>query len=116
MKSLTAFALSATFALAVVGCTDSTPESVDIEPIGAAAAADDAVAAGAGSNCNVPNEEDGKTFGLILNLNSLLCAKVVRVCPLQVRDALEVTCVEYRGGTATKTYIVDTKTATAFEQ
>ncbi len=72
-------------------------------------------AVGDGSGCNVPNSADSEKFGLILNLNSLLCAKVVKVCPLKV-GALEVTCIEYRGGSVTKTYIIDVKTASAFEQ
>lgn len=67
-------------------------------------------------SCKIPNQADSETFGLILNMNSLLCAKVVRVCGLKVENALEVTCIQYRGGSATKTYIVDVATASAFEQ
>ncbi|HEY0662164.1 MAG TPA: hypothetical protein VGD21_12695 [Lysobacter sp.] len=67
------------------------------------------------SGCRVPNREDGEKFATILNLNGLLCAKTVEVCPLKV-DALEVTCIEYRGGKATKTYIIDTKNGSAFPQ
>ena len=63
------------------------------------------------------NGKDEEALALLLNLNSLLCAKVVEVNPLKVRPGvLEVKCIEYRGGTATKNYIVNTNNGTAFPQ
>ena len=101
--------------------TSSSPEPVEAHPMTttqpAPTPARTNLALSVDANgCSVPTHESSEQFGLILNLNHLLCAKVVRVCPLKVKDALEVTCIEYRGGHATKTYIVDINTASAFEQ
>lgn len=50
----------------------------------------------------------------VLNLNGLLCARVVNVSPLQVRpNTYEVTCIEYRGGSGTVHYILDAGNGTA---
>lgn len=51
-----------------------------------------------------------------LNLNSLLCAEIVRILPLELSGKYEVTCVAYGGGNAQKTYIVDSLSGRAFEQ
>lgn len=48
-----------------------------------------------------------------LNSNGLLCAQITDIRPLKVKSAYEVTCIAYRGGTATKTYIVDALNGTA---
>ena len=54
---------------------------------------------------------------LLLNLNGLLCAKVLDIKPLKVRqNVYEITCIEYRGGTGTKTYIMDAAKGTAWAQ
>jgi len=59
--------------------------------------------------------EHGEVIATVLNLNGLLCARVVAVEPLQVSsDAFEVTCVEYRGGTGTVRYIVNAADGTAY--
>lgn len=50
----------------------------------------------------------------MLNLNGFLCASVVETRPLQVADQLEVTCVEYRGGSGRVRYILNRKTGVAF--
>jgi hypothetical protein len=53
---------------------------------------------------------------LILNLNGLLCAEVVDIRPLKVsKDVYEVECIEYRGGKARKTYIMDAAKGTAWK-
>jgi hypothetical protein len=53
--------------------------------------------------------EYGETIATGLNLNGLLCARVVDVKPLRVSgDVFEVTCIEYRGGTGKVRYIYDT--------
>lgn len=49
-----------------------------------------------------------------INLNGLLCAKITEIRPLKVQGAYEVTCIAYRGGTATKTYVIDSTKGTAF--
>lgn len=56
-----------------------------------------------------PTREDlKKAVALAANLNGLLCAEVKDVRPLQKQDVYEVTCVVYRGGSATKAYVLDT--------
>jgi hypothetical protein len=52
---------------------------------------------------------------LMLNLNNHLCAKVVEFRPLRVKNTYEVTCVAYRNGTATKVYVLDANTGSAWE-
>ena len=62
-------------------------------------------------------EAYGEMIATAINLNGLLCAKVVNVRPLQVNnDTFEVTCIEYRGGSSRATYIINTETGVAFEQ
>jgi len=48
-----------------------------------------------------------ETTALIINVSGYLCAKVVDIRPLTLKDRFEVTCIEYRGGSSTKTYIYD---------
>ncbi len=50
-----------------------------------------------------------------INLNGLLCAKVVDTTLLKIADQLEVTCVEYRGGKGRVRYIYNLKTGRAFK-
>ena len=114
-------------AVLLSACTDSTTSS-DSAREAASAAAEAEAAANAAVAAASPEskprrltpEEDkqGKEMiALLLNLNSLLCAEVVEVNPLKVRPGvLEVKCIEYRGGTATKNYIVDTNDGSAFPQ
>jgi len=45
----------------------------------------------------------------LANLNGLLCAEVREVHPLKAEDVYEVTCLAYRGSTATKAYVLDAK-------
>jgi len=60
---------------------------------------------------------NGEAIATVINLNGLLCARVTNVRPLKVRDdVFEVTCIEYRGGTGTVRYIVNTETGIAFQQ
>ena len=51
----------------------------------------------------------------ILNLNGLLCAEVTDIRPLEIKNTFEVACIIYRGGTATKTYIMNAAEGTAWE-
>ena len=63
------------------------------------------------------SKEDLKqTVALILNLNGHLCAKVIDISPLKIKNQYEVICVANRGGTATKNYILNAADGTAFEQ
>lgn len=57
-----------------------------------------------------------ETVALMLNSNGHLCAKVTDIIPLQVKNQYEVTCIAYRGGKGTKTYIFNAADGTAFEQ
>ena len=50
-----------------------------------------------------------------LNGNDLLCASIKEVRALTLRGKYEVTCVAYRGGSSTKTYIIDALNGFAFE-
>ncbi len=62
------------------------------------------------------DREELKTLtATILNLNGLLCAEVTDIRPLQIKNIFEVTCIEYRDGTATKTYMMDAAKGTAWE-
>ena len=49
-----------------------------------------------------------------LNINGHLCARITSIRPLNLRSKYEVTCIMYRGGTATKTYVVDALNGVAF--
>jgi hypothetical protein len=62
------------------------------------------------------NDEMDKMTATILNLNGLLCAKVVDIKPLKVGNNIyEVTCVEYRGGSGNVRYIMDAGTGKAWK-
>ena len=65
----------------------------------------------------ISKDEAGEAIATVINLNGLLCARVLNVAPLQVSgDVYEVTCTEYRGGTGTVRYIVNSDTGVAFRQ
>ncbi len=51
-----------------------------------------------------------------LNLNGHLCAEMVDLRPIQLKSKYEATCITYRGGSATTTYIIDALQGVAFEQ
>lgn len=66
------------------------------------------------SNTSVSTASKEQTATL-LNLNGLLCAEVIDIKPLKVKqDVYEVTCIEYRGGSGTKTYLMNTTKGTAW--
>ncbi|MCE7915397.1 MAG: hypothetical protein DYH15_12155 [Nitrosomonas sp. PRO4] len=70
-----------------------------------------------GANANTDkNEALKETVALILNLKGNLCATVTEIIPLQIKNQYEVTCIAYRGGKATKTYVFNAADGTAFEQ
>ena len=45
-----------------------------------------------------------------------LCAQVKDIRPLRHADTYEVTCIAYRGGTGTKVYVLNARTAVVFPQ
>jgi len=49
----------------------------------------------------------------VLNRNGLLCSRVLEKRPGQGLNQLEVTCIEYRGGTRRVRYILDLSTMKA---
>ena len=49
----------------------------------------------------------------MLNIGGHLCAEVVHVQPLRLKDRYEVECIEYRGGRGRVTYILDAQTGHA---
>lgn len=52
--------------------------------------------------------EAENSVAALINLNGHLCAKIVNVTQLKMREnVFEVTCIEYRGGTGTVRYLVD---------
>ena len=57
-----------------------------------------------------------ETVALMLNANGHLCAKVTDISLLQIKNQYEVTCIAYRGGKGTKTYVFNAADGTAFEQ
>ena len=48
-------------------------------------------------------------IALHINLNGYLCARITNVVPIQGKDTYRVTCVEFRGGSSTATYIFAVK-------
>lgn len=63
------------------------------------------------------SDDAKETAALLLNLNGQLCAKVISIRKLDVQfrqGALEVRCIEYRGGSSEKTYIIDPKSGKAW--
>ena len=53
-------------------------------------------------------------IALMINLKGDLCAKVLDVRPLRLKDTYEVTCIEYRGGSGTVRYIFNARTGAAY--
>lgn len=51
----------------------------------------------------------------IINSNGHLCAEVVDIRGLALKDQYEVTCIEYRGGSGTVRYIMNARQGTAFK-
>jgi hypothetical protein len=58
-----------------------------------------------------PALANGEEVALQINLSGNLCAEVVSVSELSVGGGgvFEVVCIEYRGGSSTVTYIIDTR-------
>jgi len=54
------------------------------------------------------------TVALVLNLNGLLCARIINITPIARKDTYEVTCVEYRDGTGRKKYVFNATKGTAY--
>lgn len=50
-----------------------------------------------------------------LNLNGHLCAEITGIRVLKVQGTYEVTCIAYRGGSATKAYVLEALKGVAFE-
>jgi hypothetical protein len=104
--------------LILAGCNSEPTEADRIEAEANSRASKleakaDAIQAVPASPKNAALEEQIAT---ILNLNGLLCARVVSVRPLEVRpNHYEVTCVEYRGGSGEVRYILDAAAGKAFE-
>lgn len=66
------------------------------------------LAAASGNSHALSDEDLKKMTAAIINMNGFLCAKVVDIRPLKVgRHVYEVTCIEYRGGTGQKIYLMD---------
>lgn len=64
--------------------------------------------AACGSSQALTDAELRKMTAAIINMNGLLCARVVDIRPLPVgKYIFEVTCIEYRGGTGRKVYLMD---------
>lgn len=66
------------------------------------------------SKLNSPEAKE--LAALMLNMNGLLCAKALEIRALKVRQEIhEVRCIEYRGGSGQKTYMLNTKTGKAWQ-
>jgi hypothetical protein len=61
------------------------------------------------------DRETGELIATMLNLNGLLCASVVDFRKLEIANQVEVTSIEYRGGSGTVRYILDLSTGKAFK-
>jgi hypothetical protein len=57
-----------------------------------------------------------ETMATYLNLKGQLCAKVVKVSPLKMKDTYEVRCIEYRGGSGTVDYIVNLEKGVVYKR
>lgn len=56
----------------------------------------------------IPNaKETLEMVGTGLNLNGHLCAQIVTITPLKVAGGFEVTCIANRGGSARKSYVLE---------
>lgn len=60
--------------------------------------------------------EMDEVVATLLNIGGHLCARVVSVTPLRLKDTYEVTCIEYRGGNGRVTYIFEATSGNAFRQ
>jgi hypothetical protein len=67
------------------------------------------------SGTRTPSSDAREAAATFINLNGFLCADVISVQALQLNNTFEVTCIEYRGGSSKKTYILNTADGTAFE-
>jgi len=69
----------------------------------------------AGQVANDPQFDQARQeVAALINSNGQLCAEVVDVRPLRMREnVFEVTCVEYRGGSSRVRYLVDGPNGTA---
>ena len=66
---------------------------------------------------DVPSGSDLETMiATGLNGNGLLCASIREIWALRLPGKYEVTCVAYRGGSGTKTYVIDALNGVAFQQ
>jgi len=75
------------------------------------------IVVGPGDLHEVPSGGDLETMiATGLNGNGFLCASISEIRALSLRGKYEVTCVAYRGGSGTKTYVIDALTGVAFEQ
>ena len=54
---------------------------------------------------SMSREELKAMMATFINLHGFLCAKVVEVIPLKLKDTYEVTCIEYRDGERTVDYL-----------
>ncbi|WOF77650.1 hypothetical protein [Stutzerimonas kunmingensis] len=64
---------------------------------------------------NVPGEaETRELVATGINLNGHLCARVTAIRPLKLDGGYEIECIEYRGGSTTKTYIIHAGRGFAF--
>lgn len=65
---------------------------------------------------DISRSEMDEVIATMLNLGGHLCARVVSVTPLRLKDTYEVTCIEYRGGNGRVTYIFEATSGNAFRQ
>ena len=60
-------------------------------------------------------QELKEVMAAMLNLDGHLCARVVEIRALQIRNQYEVQCIEYRGGSGQVRYIFDASTGKGFK-
>lgn len=69
----------------------------------------------AAPDSGINSNEAKELAALMINLNKHLCAEVIEIRPLKVnKNVHEVTCIEYRGGTGRKTYLIDVEKGVAW--
>jgi len=62
------------------------------------------------------SQDSKEKVATLLNLQGFLCARVVSISPLKVKDTYEVQCIEYRGGEGTVGYVLNAATGVAYKK
>ncbi len=65
---------------------------------------------------NAISAEIDEQIATVINVNGFLCARVISVRPLEMKNIYEVRCVEYRNGSGTVDYIMNAATGIVYKR